>query len=457
MNPTLALPRRRFLRGLGISLALPALESLLPTARALAAATKAPKLATTLAGNPLRMAFLYVPNGVNVARWRPIGEGQDYQLGETMKPLEGLKQHFQVFSGFEHQNGWGRQDGAGDHARANATILTGARPKKTAGSDIRLGISVDQFAARHIGSATRFPSLELSCDGVRKSGACDSGYSCAYQFNISWRSETTPMAPESNPRLVFERLFGSGKGEERQRSLAMRQAQQKSILDFVHADAEALARQLGRNDQHKLDEYLTGVREIEQRIAQSERFGPLPDPGVDAPAEEIPGQYEAHIRLMLDMLVLAFRTDSTRISTFLLAHDGSNRSFREIGVSDGHHSISHHQNDPDKLDRIGRIDHFYIRQLAYFLERMRDTREADGTSLLDNSMLVYGSGLSDGNRHNHSDLPVILAGKAGGAYHPGRHVKLGDTAMTNLYVRMLQTMGVKTDRFGDSTGILRDV
>ena len=455
MNHTPTLGRRHFLRGLGISLALPALESLLPTARALAAAT-GPKLATTASGSPLRMAFMYVPNGVNLARWRPIGEGADYQLGETMKPLEGLKSHFQVFTGFEQQNGWGRQDGAGDHARASATILTGARPKKTAGSDLHLGISVDQLAARQVGGATRFSSLELSCDGARKSGACDSGYSCAYQFNVSWRSETTPVAPESNPRLVFERLFGAGQGAERQRSLQLRNAQQKSILDFVQTDATALQRQLGKNDQHKLDEYLTGVREIEQRIVQAERFGPLPDPGVAAPGDT-PVDYEQHLRLMMDMLVLAFRTDSTRISTFMLAHDGSNRSFREIGVSEGHHSISHHQNDADKLDRIGKIDLFYTRQLAYLLTKMRDTKEANGQSLLDNSMLVYCSGLSDGNRHNHSDLPVIVAGRAGGAFKPGRHVKLPDTAMTNLYVRMLQTMGVKADTFGDSTGVLKDV
>jgi hypothetical protein len=455
MDHSLNLPRRRFLRGLGITLALPALESLLPAARALAAA--APKLATTHTGNPLRMAFLYVPNGVNLARWRPTGEGADYQLGETMAPLAGLKDQFQVFTGFEQQHGWSGGDGGGDHARASATILTGARPKKTAGSDIRLGISVDQFAAQQVGKMTRFPSLELSCDGVRKSGACDSGYSCAYQFNVSWRSETTPVAPESNPRLVFERLFGSGKGEERQRSFQMRQKQQKSILDFVREDASALNRELGRNDQHKLDEYLTGVREIEQRIQKTEQFGPLPDPGMDAPGDT-PGGYEEHIRLMMDMLVLAFRTDSTRISTFMLAHDGSNRSFREIGVSDGHHSISHHQNDPEKLDRIGKIDLFYTKQLAYLMERMRDTKEANGKSLLDNSMLVYCSGLSDGNRHSHADLPVIVAGKAGGAFKPGRHVKLGgNTAMTNLYVRMLNTMGVNTDRFGDSTGVIKDV
>jgi hypothetical protein len=292
---------------------------------------------------------------------------------------------------------------------------------------------------------------------VRKSGACDSGYSCAYQFNLSWRSETTPVAPESNPRLVFERLFGSGKGAERQKSFQMRQAQQRSILDFIRDDASALSRELGRNDQHKLDEYLTGVREIEQRIQKTERFGPLPDPRVETPAGQ-PDDYQEHIRLMMDMLVLAFQTDSTRISTFLLAHDGSNRSFREIGVSDGHHSISHHQNDPEKLSRIGKIDHFYTQQLAYLLEKMRAVKEANGQTLLDNSMLVYCSGLSDGNRHNHADLPVIVAGKGGGAFHPGRHVNLGsDTSMTNLYVRMLNNLGVKVDRFGDSTGVLKDV
>ncbi len=455
MDHSLTLPRRRFLRGLGIALGLPALEALSPLTRALAAA--APKVATTAAGSPLRMAFLYVPNGVNVARWRPLGDGQDYQLGETMAPLAPLKDQFQVFTGFEQKNGFAGGDGAGDHARATASILTGARPKKTAGSDIKLGVSVDQLAAQHLGNETRFSSLELSCDGVRKSGACDSGYSCAYQFNLSWRSETTPVAPESNPRLVFERLFGSGQGTERQKSYQMRRAQQRSILDFIRDDASALSRELGRNDQHKLDEYLTGVREIERRIQKTERFGPLPDPGVETPAGQ-PDDYQKHIRLMMDMLVLAFQTDSTRISTFLLAHDGSNRSFREIGVGDGHHSISHHQNDPVKLDRIGKIDLFYTQQLAYLLEKMRAVKEANGQTLLDNSMLVYCSGLSDANRHNHSDLPVILAGKGGGAFHPGRHVNLGaDTSMTNLYVRMLNNMGVKVDRFGDSTGVLKDV
>jgi hypothetical protein len=420
-------------------------------------AAAGPKAALTHTGAPLRTAFLYIPNGVNVASWKPVGEGADYQLGETLAPLAGLKDDFQVISGFEHRHGWANGDGGGDHARANATILTGARPKKTSGSDIRLGISVDQVAAQAAADQTRFASLELSCDGVRKSGACDSGYSCAYQFNIAWRSETSPISPESNPRLIFERLFGSGKGEERQKSFALRQARQKSILDFVMEDARSLQSELGRNDQHKLDEYLTGVREIEQRIQRSEQFGPLPDPGADTPAG-IPADYQQHIRLMMDMLVLAFQTDSTRVSTFLLAHDGSNRSFKEVGVSDGHHNLSHHQNNPEILAKIAKIDLFYTRQLAYFLERLRDTKESDGRSILDNSMIVYCGGLSDGNRHAHDNLPVILAGHAGGVLTPGRHLNLGEkTPMTNLYVRMLNIMGVPTDRFGDSTGVLKTV
>jgi hypothetical protein len=450
-----ALNRRQFLRGLGVSVALPALEKFMPLSASAAASGAGP--ATTATGAPLRLGFLYVPNGVILPHWRPNGEGTGYALNRTMQPLAPFKEDFQIFTGFEHQNGWAGPDGAGDHARANATVLTGVRPKKTAGADIRLGISVDQLAAQHIGHATRFPSLELSCDGVRKSGVCDSGYSCAYQFNLSWRSETQPVAPESNPRLVFERLFGPGKGEERQKSFALRQERQKSIIDFVLEDAGALNRQLGRNDQQKLDEYLTGVREIEQRIQKAERFGPLPDPGVDAP-EGIPSSYRDHIRLMMDMLVLAYQTDSTRVATFLLAHDGSNRSFRELGVPEGHHYLSHHQNDQAKIDKITKIDLFYVQQLAWFLKRMRETKDVDGKSLLDNSMLVYCSGLSDGNRHRHDDLPVIVAGRGGGKLNPGRHVNLGsNTPMTNLYVSLLHHLGASVERFGDSTGPVKTV
>lgn len=456
MEDQLQLNRRKFLRGLGVCLALPAFESIIPV-RALAAGA-APQLATTPTGAPLRMAFLYVPNGVNTRQWRPTGDGVDYQLGKSLEPLAPFRDDFQIISKLDQKNGTAGPDGAGDHARANATILTGARAKKTAGADIRVGISVDQVAAQHIGDTTRFSSLELSCDGVRKSGSCDSGYSCAYQFNLSWRSETQPVAPESNPRLVFERLFGNGKNAaERQRNLDLRIARQKSVLDFIGDDAATLQRQLGRNDQQKLDEYLTGVREIERRIERAERFRELPDPGAESPAG-IPNNYQEHIRLMADMLVLAFQTDSTRVGTFLLAHDGSNRNFREVGVTDGHHNLSHHQNKAEILEKIAKIDTFYATQYAYFLKRMKETKDRDGKSLLDNSMVVYCSGLGDGNAHSHTNLPFILAGRAGGAFHPGRHfVPSSDTPMNNLYVTMLQTMGVKVERFGDSTGMLTGV
>lgn len=446
--------RRKFLRGLGVGLALPGLEAL-ALRRAIAAS--GPGLATTASGMPLRMGFLYVPNGVIMPEWFPKGTGKEFEFNKSTASLAPFRDHLQFISGFEHKNGWAGPDGAGDHARANATILTGARPRKTAGADIKLGVSVDQVAAAKVGSQSRFSSLELSCDGVRKSGVCDSGYSCAYQFNLSWRSETTPMAPESNPRLVFERLFGAGKGEERQKNFQIRQAQKRSILDFILDDAKSLQTQLGRNDQHKLDEYLTGVREIEQRIQKAEKFGRLPDPGMDTPSG-VPENYKDHIRLMMDMLLLAFETDSTRVATFLMAYDGSNRTFKDIGISEGHHSLSHHQDDADKVQKLAAIDTFYCEQFAYFLERLAQAKDPDGSSVLDNSMLVYCSGLSDGNRHRHNNLPVILAGHGGGNLQTGRHLQLsGDTPMSNLYVHMLNRIGVKDTSFGDSTGAFTDV
>lgn len=444
--------RRGFLRGLGAAVALPALESFRPLA---AAAATGRQIATTASGAPLRMAYLYIPNGVNMELWRPHGDGTRYKAGETFKALESHRSDYQIVTGFEQQNASGGGDGAGDHARGVATFLTSARARKTAGSDIKLGVSVDQIAAEAARNLTRLPSLELSADGVRKSGQCDSGYSCAYQFNLSWRSENQPMTPESNPRAVFERLFGAGSASDRADHLGQRLATRKSILDFVQQDARALKKYLGRGDRGKLDEYLTGVREIERRIEKAESLGRPRDPGVPAP-EENPGSYEEHLRLMLDMMVLAFKTDSTRVSTFLMAHDGSNRSFREIGVADGHHSVSHHQRNPENLEKIARIDAFYMKQLAYFLERLKATEDVDGKSLLHNSMIVYGSCISDGDRHNHDDLPIVLAGHAGGAFQPGRHLDLGDRVpMANLYLRMLEEFGTPLDRFGDSTGVLR--
>jgi hypothetical protein len=399
------------------------------------------------------MAFLYVPNGVHVERWRPKGHGADFEFGPTLEPIAAFKNDVQIISGLAHQNGTAGRDGPGDHARASATFLTGARPKKTSGEDIRVGISVDQLAASLVGHETRFPSLELSCDGTRTSGNCDSGYSCAYQYNLAWRTATSPVTPESNPRLVFERLFGEGAASERSRNVAARQAAQKSILDFVMADAHTVARQLVPADRRKLDEYLEGVRAIERQVS---RFAGPPPAVPDAKLpDRPPPTYADHVRLLADMMVLAFQTDSTRIATFLLAHDGSNRSFPDLGVSEGHHELSHHQGDDERLKKIARIDRFYAEQLAYVLGRLRDVKESDGRSLLDHSMVVYASGLSDGNRHRHDDLPVILAGKAGGQLASGRHVKLpGEQPMTNLYLTMLDLVGASQQSFGDSTGPL---
>lgn len=449
MNPTIH--RRHFLRGIGAGIALPTFETFLPKS-VLAEGQRA--LATTPSGMPLRTAFLYKPNGVNVAKWVPKGTGRDYELNETHQPYAKFKGDFHLLSKLEHENGTSGGDGGGDHARANASFLTGVRPRKTAGADIKLGISVDQVIANAIADQTRFPSLELSCDGVRKSGVCDSGYSCAYQFNLSWRSDTTPMTPESNPRHVFERLFGSGNKEDRQKSFAMRNQQQRSILDFVMEDAKRLNQQLGRNDQLKLDEYMTGIREIELRLERAERFGLPADPGVDSP-EGIPGSYQDHVRLMLDMMVLAFETDSTRVVSFLLAHDGSNRSFKEIGVPDGHHTISHHRQNPESLEKLAKIDLFYSQQFAYFLEKLKSKRDADGKSLLYNSQVVFGGGLSDPDRHRHNELPVIVAGQGGGSIKTGLHTDLGqDTPMCNLYLDLMDRAGVKEERFGDSTARL---
>jgi hypothetical protein len=446
--------RRGFLRGFGAAVSLPALEAFRP----LMAATEAARaIGTTASGAPLRMAYLYIPNGVNVAKWRPDGTGSGYKMGSTFGKMEKHRKDFQIFTGFEQKNATPGGDGPGDHARGTAAFLTSARPRKTAGSDIQLGISADQVAANAVAAHTRLASLELSTDGVRKSGNCDSGYSCAYQFNLSWRSENQPMTPEANPRAVFERLFGAGTKTERDDSLGQRLASKKSVLDFIQNDAKALHRHLGRTDRHKLDEYLTGVREIEKQIEKAEALGIPVDPGVPAP-EGKPDDYKQHLRMMFDMMVLAFKTDSTRVSSFLMAHDGSNRSFTDIGVNDGHHNISHHRGNEDNLEKIAKIDTFYLEQLSYFLEKMKTTEDVDGKSLLHNSMIVYGGCISDGNRHNHNDLPIILAGHGGGALKPGRHVDLGeDVPLANLYLRMLNEFGAKEKRFGDSTGSLRTV
>ena len=444
--------RRRFLKGLGLAVALPAMESLLPKGLNAAFAGSTRPLGASTTGAPLRAAFLYVPNGVNQKAWWPTGEGSAFELGRTMQPLASLKDKVQVFGGLDHLNATAGKDGAGDHARASSTFLTGVRVKKTAGSDIHAGVSVDQLIAQRIGHQTRFPSLELTCDGVRKSGGCDSGYSCAYDFNMSWRTPTTPMSPEPNPRLVFERLFGSGPSGERRKNYARRIEQQKSVLDFVLDDARELQGALATKDKAKLDEYLTSVREIEARIQRSESLGESADPAVDTPAG-IPASHREHVRLMCDMMVLAFRTDSTRVASLILAHDGSNRAFPEIGIPEGHHFLSHHQSKADRLEKVAQIDLFYMQEYARFLENLEATKDVDGRSILDNSMIVYGCGNGDGNRHNHDNLPFLLAGGGAGTLTPGRFVQAQGKPMSNVFLSMIDRFGIEgVERFGDSTG-----
>jgi hypothetical protein len=439
-----SLSRRHFLRGLGACFALPAFESIRPLQ--LVAAEAAARTA------PVRMAFLYVPNGTIPGAWWPAGDaGKDFALPRTLQPLEKVRHQLQIISGLDDINADPGPDGAGDHARAGGTFLTGVRIKKTAGSDIYAGVSIDQIVAQQIGHLTRFPSLELTCDSVRKAGNCDSGYSCAYEYNLAWKSPTQPVSPEPNPRLVFERLFGTGRPAERGANLKRRQAEQQSILDFVLDDAAIVQRKLNGRDRQKLDQYLTSVREIEQRIERTERM-PVTDPGVDAPAG-IPSSYDEHIALMFDMLLLAFQTDSTRVATMLLAGEGSNRTFTEIGLSEGHHNLTHHRNNSEMIGKVQEIDLWYVKQLAKFLEKMEQTIDADGHSLLHNSMIVYGSGNADGNRHTHSNLPILVAGAGAGGFKPGRYMKLPPTPLTNLFLNMTDRMGVQAlEKHGDSTG-----
>jgi Protein of unknown function (DUF1552) len=450
------LNRRHFLRGLGACVALPALGSLRPTRLFAAEVLPVSGLATTSTGAPLRAAFIFFPNGAIPSAWWPKEEGTEYQLSRTLEPLDSVKDHVQVLGGLNHRTATAGPDGAGDHARGNGTFLTGVRLKKSA-SDIRAGISIDQVIARQIGHITRFPSLELACDSVRKTGACDSGYACAYQYNISWSSPTTPMSPESNPRLVFERLFGSGGPGERRANLVRRRQEQRSVLDFVLEDARAMQRRLNPQDQDKLDQYLTGVREIETRIEKAERFGEVKDPGGETPVG-IPTDYTEYVQLTYDMLLLAFQTDSTRVATLLLAHDGSNRSFDHIGISEGHHDLTHHQNRAEWIEKVADIDMWYVRQFARFLEKLEATKDSDGNSLLHNSMIVYGSGNADGNRHTHDNLPLLLAGAGGGTLTPGRYIKHGSKPTTNLFLSMADRLGLDgLQRFGDSTDRLSAV
>jgi hypothetical protein len=453
---TSPLTRRAFLRGLGVCVALPTLESIGPIAKAVAAPTGGAPLATTASGMPLRMGFIAFANGSNYVRWVPKGEGRNYEMNETFTPMRDLKEKFQVVTHLAHDaaNNWG--DGPGDHARSGASFLTGAHAWKTLGSRLHLGISVDQIAARQVGHLTRIDSLQLGVEGTRLYGSCDTGYPCAYQYNISWASESLPLSPEPNPRVVFEKLFGSGTGAEREANLRQRLERRKSVLDFVLDDVKRMNRNLGRNDKQKVEEYLAGVRKLEQQIEKAERFK-LPDATIGQPAG-IPGSHEEHVDLMYDLMAIAFQTDSTRVVSYCVAPEGSNRPFENLGISEGHHFLTHHMGNQEKILKVAKIEKWYMERFARFLRTLDSMKDADGKSVLENSMLVYGCAMGDGNRHNHDDLPVVLAGGGGGTLTPGRHLKLKEhTPMTNLYVAMLERAGVKAERVGDSTGKLEDV
>lgn len=453
-----AMNRRHFLKGLGACIALPAFTSL-ASSRLLGAPAGAAadvRLATTATGAPLRTAFVFFPNGAIPGRWWPENSGSDFRLSPTLASLESVKSHVQVLGGLDHNNARGGPDGAGDHARGNGVFLTGVRINKSA-TDVRAGVSIDQVIAGQVGHLTRFPSLELTCDINRQSGSCDSGYSCAYQYNISWKSPTTPLTPENNPRLVFERLFGAGAHGERAANAQRRLLARRSVLDFVSDDARRLSRGLDTDDREKLDQYLTGVRDVEQRIQRAEQFGPNADPAQPTPTG-IPSSHADYLDLMYDMMLLAFKTDSTRVATFILGHDGDNRSFGHIGVAEGHHDLSHHQNNEERIEKIAQIDRFYVERFANFLRKLEATQDVDGKSLLHNSRIVYGSGNADGNRHSHDNLPLILAGGGGGLLTPGRYVQHGGRPMSNLFLNLADQAGVKhLDRFGDSTGRLANV
>jgi hypothetical protein len=447
--------RRSFLRGVGVCLALPAFESLIRPASA-AIVGNAGRMATSATGAPIRTAFVYFPNGAIPSAWWPTGTGADFVLGKTLAPLEGMRHQIQVISGLDHRAAIGGMDGGGDHARANGVFLTGVRIKKSA-SDLHAGVSFDQVLAKHYGDETRFPSLEMSCDFVRKSGSCDTGYSCAYTYNLAWNTPTTPLSPEPNPRLVFERLFGAGAHGERTANLLRRQAEERSVLDFVMTDAKRMQRKLDAADNHKLDQYFTGVRDIEIRIANSEKLNKAADPDMDTPAG-IPASYGEHVQLMYDMMALAFQTDSTRVSTLLLAHDGSNRSFADIGISEGHHDLSHHRNRPEWIAKVATIDLWYAKLFNKFLTKLDSMKDIDGNSVLHNSMIVYGGGNADGNRHTHTNLPIILAGGGGGTLKPGQYLDMKSRPATNLFLTMAQRLGVSSlNRFGDSTGTLSQI
>jgi len=439
-----ALPRRLFLRGMGTAVALPFLDAMVPP-RAFGAA---------LAKPPVRLAFLYVPNGVIMNHWNPDYDGKLTTLPRILKPLEPHIDDILLLGNLTHNGGRALLDGGGDHARATGGYLTGCQPRKTT-TEIKTGISCDQVIANRIGSQTRFPSLELGMEAPQQAGNCDSGYSCAYTNNLSWKNESQPLPPTLDPRALYERLFGDD-AEMTPQARALRSEFRSSVLDFVSEDTKRLEGRVGPADKRKLDEYLTSIREVEVRIGKTEKENAEIDPHMAKPLGA-PADFGEHFKLMSDMLTIAFQADLTRVSTFLLAREGSSRAYREIGVSDGHHGLTHHRNNPDMIEKVAQINCYHLREFTAWIEKLKSIKEGDGT-LLDHSMIVYGSGISDGNRHTHEDLQTVIAGRGGNFIKPGRRVIYRrETPICNLYMTLMDRMGVNVDHFGDATGALQGV
>jgi len=435
------LPRRTFLQGMGTAIALPFLDAMVP-------ALASNRL---LSKTPLRMAFVYVPNGIEMEHWNPGYEGKLGELPRILKPLEPFKEDILLLGNLTHNNGRALLDGPGDHGRCCASYLTGVHPLKSA-VDIKAGISCDQIVANHIGNQTRFPSLEIGIEDARQAGDCDSGYSCAYTNNLAWKSETQPLPPILDPRALFERLFGNGVALSPE-ARARQNRYQRSILDFVTQDTRKLQADLGPSDRRKLDEYLSSIREIERQIERAEKDNAQIDPGMEKPYG-VPADFAEHFQLMTDMITVAFQADLSRVLTFLVTREGTSRPYREIGIPDGHHPLTHHHYDPALMEKVSQINCYHMKQFATWLGKLKSIPEGDST-LLDNSMIVYGAGLSDGNRHAHDDLPTLIAGRAGKLIKPGRRIVYRkETPMSNLFLSMLDCMGVHADYFGDATGRL---
>lgn len=433
----LGLHRRTFLRGLGTLMALPMLEAMAPTLpvrRAHGEAVTSPK----------RVLFYYVPNGIVMEKWTPGQTGADFSLSPVLTPLAGLESELLVLSNLDCYPATDQGDGAGDHARGTGAFLTSVHVAKTAGSDIHNGPSIDQVLAQAQAGATRYRSLEVGIEPGPSSGSCDSGYSCAYSTNIAWYDAATPLAKETDVVALFNRLFSNGNGDESAEQTARRQLYRKSVLDFVLEDANTLYARVGSSDKQKLDQYFTGIRELERQLEVGTSGS---CPMGEAPTSN--SDLEVRVRQMSDLMVLAMQCDMTRILTFMQGNAGSNRNFPFLGIYQSHHELSHHQNDRTKIEKLERINVWELEMVRYLLDKMRAVQEPDG-SLLDNSVVFFSSEIADGNAHAHLKLPVLLAGRLGGRLSPGRHVRYAEgTPIANLYMGLAERLGVSLDRFGD--------